>query len=150
MKGVFKNQKLCFKILGLNVLCVSWEVTHTFPVWVVLETILPWLSFFLIFYLFIYFFYKCVQCCHIISHQSPCPLSLIGQTYLSLSSHHGLHHCEDWLVHQPIQMSKNFSLFISVVVYVDTAAAWSNDSPVFFSFSHLHRSWKTCFIYFSH
>lgn len=37
--------------------------------------------------------------------------------------------CEDWSANPHV---KNFSLFISVVVYVDTATAWSNDSPVFF------------------
>lgn len=76
-------------------------------------------------------FYKC---CHNIIHQSPCPLSLIGQTYLSLSNHY--RHSLWGLVGSSANPDvENFFLFISVVVYVDTATAWSNDSPVFFFFS---------------
>lgn len=50
-------------------------------------------------------------------------------------------HCADWSANPDV---KNVFLFISVVVYVDTATAWSNDSPVFcfFSFSHFFSPHK--------
>lgn len=64
-----------------------------------------------------------------------CLLSLIGQTYLSLCNHH--RHSLWGLVVSQSRCQKLFPCFISVVVYVDTATAWSNDSPVFFSVSHL-------------
>lgn len=41
-------------------------------------------------------------------------------------------HCADWSANPDV---KNDFLFISVVVYVDAATAWSNDSPVFLFFS---------------
>lgn len=41
-------------------------------------------------------------------------------------------HCADWSANPDV---KNVFLFISVVVYVDAATAWSNDSPVFLFFS---------------
>lgn len=53
-------------------------------------------------------------------------------------------HCADWLANPVVE---NFFLFISVVVYVDTATAWSNDSPVFcflFSFSQFFFTNGSC------
>ena len=71
--------------------------------------------------------FKCIYCCHIITYQ----IIMIA-----------LRHWSDILI--TVQSSASFTVRIAVeifflfisVVYVDTATAWSNDSPFFFSFSH--------------
>lgn len=54
-------------------------------------------------------------------------------------------HRADWSANRDV---KYFFLFI-YVVYVDTATAWSNDSPVFFLIFSLHKWIPSSFFFFS-
>ena len=83
--------------------------------------------------------FKCIYCCHIITYQ----IIMIA-----------LRHWSDILI--TVQSSASFTVRIAVeifflfisVVYVDTATAWSNDSPFFFLFLIFFHKWILAFALF--